>query len=453
MLLGMRVQSFALLRSAHWGVCKEDLQKDREPERDPHAVWSHIPLQPLTALMGPNNSGKSAWFSCLRFFCDCLQYGVTRASTLEGGGGFSLLQSSGSQEPMEMEFLFSLQIESRQPLYSYSLQICPNQQGKPQITREELLRFQPQHPGEMGRFTPPFSWRKGSWTSLLCRDREQLIVSPAVTSQSRVANSNPMGSTKADEDVPAISLLGRLGISPEWTQVYDYFTHWYLLSLDELSKRPHASSLHVQTQSQLLTQGTGTHRHIDSNGSNLTNVLQHIRKEHPEAFTALVERLGHQIPLTRQFYQELARGAGRSADVRLFLQYLLFADPSPRPLVYLDLPETGLYPERLHLLAQEMRRYSLLSGTQLLLNTHSSVLLESMNPLEIWQVQTVGDEEATDRADFWSLEGLAALEVLEAEGRSATVHCVGENPLVRSLYREGVGMGALWYSGYLGATE
>ena len=99
-------------------------------------------------------------------------------------------------------------------------------------------------------------------------------------------------------------------------------------------------------------------------------------------------------------------------------------------LMYLKQEKPGRYKEVisriLEAMANEMRNYSIdFPGCQIFFTTHNPYILENLSPDEIWVFSR--DESAA-----------GAVEVC----------CAGSIPIVEELYRQGVGMGAIWYAGH-----
>ena len=99
----------------------------------------------------------------------------------------------------------------------------------------------------------------------------------------------------------------------------------------------------------------------------------------------------------------------------------------PRPLICMETPDIGLYHDIVDVLASELRRYSIRHPySQIIFTTHNPYILESMAPHEVWIFKR--EEENT--------------------GSLVKIECAGSKPIVAELYQQGVGMGAIWYSGH-----
>ena len=79
-------------------------------------------------------------------------------------------------------------------------------------------------------------------------------------------------------------------------------------------------------------------------------------------------------------------------------------------------------------LADEMRDYSIKNKySQIIFSTHNPYIMEDLSPMEVWVFTRSFDKEDGD----------------------VKIKCAGSDPLVDELFRQGVGMGAIWYGGHL----
>lgn len=462
MLLGFHVEGFTLLRDMTVGISGADLLRENSPDAGARRVW---PLQPLAAFIGQNNSGKSAIFQAMAFLADCVRHGVVEASLRSGRQGYAALSSEAGEGRMRFEVILSA--SDQQCLYAYGLELQPDERGKPRIQEETLHRLE-----------APQAWQREDWLAPTGYRTDQMTFQAQPVFQRQGVNwsgcegclpfqtesveaDSPL-SALGDQDLPLLALLGRLHLNASIRRVYRTLTNWYYLSFDPAQ---HAFGYHssqaYQAQKQALSMGRGGHRHLNADASNLTNVLHYLKSQDRRRYQAFLEKIKTEIPLNAQLYQDLAQVRWDRADVRLFALYLLLEEQPPRPLLLLDGPETGLYPQRLDPLLAALRRYSLNPGCQVLMATHQASLLEGLHPAEVWQFKArtlvapqplqpadavaVSDfaDATDDRADFSD-----PFEAQQAPLRAATCACTGADRLVQALYEEGVGMSSLWYSGY-----
>ena len=99
----------------------------------------------------------------------------------------------------------------------------------------------------------------------------------------------------------------------------------------------------------------------------------------------------------------------------------------PPPFLCLKQPENGLYHRLLKVLVNELRQYTTgQEARQVFLTTHQPYLVDGLAPEETW-VLTKGHEGFS------------------------TARRASDDPVVRELFAEGLGLGGLWHSGYLGS--
>ena len=76
----------------------------------------------------------------------------------------------------------------------------------------------------------------------------------------------------------------------------------------------------------------------------------------------------------------------------------------------------------------EMRAYTLRNGyCQIIFSTHNPYIIETLSPKEVWIFERSFEKDAGD----------------------VRIRCAGDDPLVCEMFRQGVGMGAIWYAGHL----
>lgn len=449
MLLGVRIRNVSLLRDVAFGMTREWLLEERVTGKKPEGAGESrvrtpdYPLRPLTAVIGNNNSGKSTLFRSLEFLMDTLLEGVAQASQTEGRRGFASLLSHGCSDPMSISILYA---EPRDAcLYSYELALDTNEQGKPHVSSERLSRLTVEAGEDLGRF---LDLPREEVKSIPLHLSEEVLLTSENGKLSMRESTPALEHELVDRDLPALSIYGRIQSFPACCRVYFYITHWFYLSLETLSGAPAHSSYHVRQQQELLAQGSGGHRHINRRADNLANVLSYMRQESPDRYKQMLRRFQSMLTLNRPLYNAILSGDLDRGDARMFVLLLLLSDYHPRPLLLLDSPDIGLYPERLNDLLMEFRHYTLQDHVQIIYSTHNSFLIEGMHPEELWVFEREEEAEEDDPFNELPTDWTGAEAMLPAY-----VYCAGSDPLVRAMYGEGVGLGALWYSGYLQRGE
>ena len=148
-----------------------------------------------------------------------------------------------------------------------------------------------------------------------------------------------------------------------------------------------------------------------------------------ENYVRVIEEIKSKIPSMRK-KKNLPKELEESPD-KLFLYLLLLRDPNPHSTIFIETPDKDLYHDMVDVLADEMREFTLKNPfSQIIFSTHNPYIIESMSPREIWVFER----------DF---------EAAEIDGDGVSIRCAGLDPVVEALFKEGVGMGAIWYGGHL----
>jgi predicted ATPase len=400
MLLGVLVSNFSVFDHDKIGILLDDLSS---ADMDPFLTISagltpEIPMPNLMALIGRNSSGKTSFFGALSFMSDCTNMGCAAAATAHGRSGFlHLLTESG--KPMIFEFLFQLKNGHESGsgpediIVSYRAELDADAHGRPFYASEKVIRSRR---GEDG------VWDRKVFLDL----------------------------TKGEGTVHM-----RRGENPGRRLGYAYFRLKVLRCADDMSL---ASCLYHEIthwffcdfSSEFRTSGNavapGGHKHLNCDGSNLENVLEYIRDENPDLYPKIIGRITEKIPSIGKESNKLP-ASFRKSPGKLFLYLLLLEDPMPRPLICVETPDIGLYHDMVDILATEFRQYSIRHPySQIIFTTHNPYILESMSPNEVWIFKRV-EEDAENLVD---------------------IACAGADPVVAEMYRQGVGLGAIWYAGH-----
>ena len=167
----------------------------------------------------------------------------------------------------------------------------------------------------------------------------------------------------------------------------------------------------------------GGHKHLNSTGSNARNVLMYLKAEHPGMYKELISKMIDTVPGLRDKEEEDVLKFFKKPDI-LSLFLLLLSDPNPRPLLLIEAPDEGLYHDMVDALASEMRNFTVRHPhCQIVFTTHNPYIIENLSPDEIWVFSR------------------------EPQG-TVSIKCAGSSPIVKELYEQGVGMGAIWYAGH-----
>ncbi len=410
MLIGASIRQFALLKTFAIGNCF--LESEEQGQQG---------LRRLTGIIGRNNSGKSSLFEALDFAADCLRFSVPYAANLHERGGFAQLKTKGSQGPMNLRLYYAG--PGGEALLCYDLQLEADSYGRPYVAGEAVYAREVKS-GETRRIF----WLqegRGEW----CPEGGQ------------EAEAIALGDLKQ----PALAIYGKILRYRELRFLYEAITGIFYL---RLPKEPNHQRLKQQA-------GQGGHRHLNSHADNVKNVLRYLKTEDPRAYKHMLQRLEAQIPQRGHIDDRILDRGVESSETKLFSMLLLLEDPKPRPLLLLENPDEGLHHEMVDALGKALRRYSLRRETvQVLVSTHSQVLLEHLGPEEVWVLRRASEATWDPQArrlpeeDAEDLDERALLFPRQPDTRGTEAWCIASSETVRAMYREGVGLGALWYAGY-----
>ncbi len=400
MLLGIRIQNFCIFNDDRAGIILEDLliYKPNSAISFSAGVPPTIPFSNLLALIGRNATGKSLFFDALSFVSDCTTTGCASASTQHGRKGFRNLLNV-QDKPMVFEFLFLL-VNGKTPLdgpgdryVSYTFEIVPDFHGSPYYSSEKIVLCKKKS--------------DGTWDQKVCLDLND-------GKGFVLAGNERIEAGVSDKKISALHSYGSIVSFPILTAIYQEISHWFFcsFSVDKGEGKP--------------TVAPGGHKHLNVDGSNVQNVLDYICEDNPALYRSVMERICDKIPGVKKTGSKLSASFKQSPN-KLFLYLLLMEDPMPRPLICIETPDMGLYHDMVDVLASEFRHYSVRHPySQIIFTTHNPYILESMAPHEVWIFKR--EEEGADNL--------------------VNIECAGANPIVAEMYRQGVGMGAIWYAGH-----
>lgn len=408
MLLGIHIQNFGVLHDTVFGLSYAELI--HEPLQRLEDIFDATrrvvpddrqPIGQICALIGRNSTGKSAFFAALSFLSDCMRHGVPFASDHEERGGFMKLRTTGDTADIRFELLFT----DRDPTTFLSYEICLscNTHGRPRVFRESVHRatFQRDH----FDIENLLSLENGRGTILDAGSIQHAGVT--------------------DTKVPALSVYGALLAYPSLNLIFEQVTRWFFGHF-EIQQTPPAPAADL----------TGGMRHLNVQGDNVNNVLDYYQKEHPDLYDSIISRISDRLPDEKRIDQAFRSGGVTSGIRKLYTLLLLLEDPRPRPLICMEEPDGGLYHDMVDSLSFALRDYVIRNPEcQVLFTTHSPYILEAMKPEEVWVF------ERRPSAPGSAVSGLFT-----------QTRCVARDSVVRAMHAQGVGMGALWYSGHLDSS-
>ncbi len=403
------------------------------------------PLTPLTAVIGKNGVGKSTLFDAFGFLSDCLTLGVEEACDARGRGGFSRIRTQGQKGPIEFNIYYKEDSSSRPITYEVAIDV--DRTGRPTVLKERLRqRRRGQTSGWPFSFLMLNEGRGVAWKgeSVGYVEKEDVVTpkahegwllkflkgEPAEVDGTEIAETEVV--ELSDRRRLGIATLGTLKQHPRIAAFREFIEGWHL-------------SYFTPDAARALPMA-GPQRHLNIHGDNLGNVVQFLEREHPKLFKEILSRISHKIPGIRKidthktedgrlllrfndsgfsdpFYaQQMSDGT-----LKVFAYLLLLEDPTPPPFLCIEEPENGLYHRLLANLAAEFRSHATgrKNSSQLFVTTHQPHFVDALLPSEVWIM-------TKDENGFSSLSRAS------------------DNILVSSLVQEGIPLGSLWYSEYLG---
>ncbi len=370
-------------------------------------------LTPLTVLLGPNGSGKSTVFDVFNFLSECFQNGLR--SAWDRRGRAKELRTRGQTGPITIDLKYREAPRSR--LMSYHLAV-DEERGRVYVAEERLAWTR----GKGGRPFHFLDYRRGQGS--------------AVSGDEPDERGKRVETPLRSPDLIAVNTLGQFAEHPRVAALREFITDWYVsyLSVDETRSQPEA----------------GPQERLSKTGSNIANVVQYLKEQHPRRLQQIFEQLRRRVPRIEKVVAEampdgrllleikdapfdqpiLARFAS-DGTLKMLAYLIVLNDPEPPRFIGIEEPENFLHPRLLRELAEECREST--SRSQILATTHSPFFLDGMRPEEVRVLYRNSDgfTQSVRAADISGvphfIEAGASLGHLWLEGRFG----VGD-PLVRS---------------------
>jgi predicted ATPase len=392
MILGIEIVNFDVFDRDKAGILIDDFISAKEPD------GSLNPLRGLNALIGRNSTGKTSFMGCMAFLKDTITQGCAQASIIYGRPGFANMTPDITR-PSVFRVFFKLEDKKEgKPKYiQYELAIVTSRFKSPIIDSEKIILAVP---GEEGRKA----------VTILDMNCGNGVI--------RKINGETVESDIGveDEHLAALSLYGKISGYRDFVMLYKEISQWFFCSFSS------------EEQSSYYYEGgaPGGHKHLNSTGSNVGNVLEYIKMEDEEEYERIVNEIKEKIP-TMKRKKNLPLALKESPD-KLFLYLLLLRDSKPRSTIFIETPDKDLYHDMVDVLSDEMREYTMKNHyCQIMFSTHNPYIIETLSPKEIWIFERSFEKDDGD----------------------VRIRCAGEDPLVMEMFRQGVGMGAIWYGGHL----
>ena len=390
-------------------------------------------LTPLTAVIGKNGSGKSTIFDAFGFLSDCLKLGVEEACDAKGRGGFERIISQGINEPIMFEIYYR---ETRTELpITYEVAFALDDHSRPYV-KSERLRQRREGQKSTGR---PFSFLiledgmgvvwKGKYEGI--EEQSGQLTLEDINKLMREESSEREVVELEDNRRLGIATLGALKQHPRISTFRQFIEGWYLSYFRPDSARELPLS--------------GAQKHLNIHGDNIGNVVQFMKRDHPELFKIILNDIAGKIPgidkidtepmpngrlllkfNDKGFKDPFSAQQMSDGTLKVFAYLLLLSDPTPPPFIWIEEPENGLYHKLLETLAQQFRDHvtNEKNKSQIFITTHQPYFVDALEPKEVWILEK-GDDGFS------------------------RIHRASDDPIVQGLVSEGIPLGGLWYSDYL----
>ena len=389
MILGIEIENFDVFDKDKAGILIEDYLSDND---------SCNALRGLNALIGRNSTGKTSFMGCMAFLKDTITQGCAVASIIYGRPGFANM-TPDITIPSVFRIFFKIEdTNTGKPKFiQYELAITTSRFKSPVIDSEKVI------------VVTEIEGEKKPLTILDVKQGKGTIVN---------LEDGSSGSSIGveDEHLAALSLYGKLTGYSDYVLLYREIYNWFFCSFSSAE------------QSSYFYEGgaPGGHKHLNSTGSNVGNVLEYIKMENEEEYERITEEIKEKIPNMKRS-KNLPQALKESPD-KLFLYLLLLRDSKPRSTIFIETPDKDLYHDMVDVLSDEMREYTMKNHyCQIMFSTHNPYIIESLSPKEIWIFERTFEKDDGD----------------------VTIRCAGADPIVMEMFHQGVGMGAIWYGGYL----
>ena len=367
MILGIEIENFDVFDKDRAGILLDDYLSDKENGT------SHDAFRGLNALIGRNNTGKTSFMGCMAFLRDTIIQGCAVASISYGRPGFANMTPDISK-PSVFRIFFKLEDKNagKPKFIQYELSIVTSRFKSPIIDSEKVIIL---------------ADVDGTKKPLTILDIEQ--GKGTIVNLEDGTSGNAIG--VEDEHLTALSLYGKITGYRDYVLLYKEIYNWFFCSF---SSEEHSSYYYDGG-------APGGHKHLNSTGSNVGNVLEYIRMESEEEYERIVNEIEEKIP-TMKKKKNLPLALKESPN-KLFLYLLLLRDSRPRSTIFIETPDKDLYHDMVDVLSDEMRDYTMKNHyCQIVFSTHNPYIIETLSPKEIME-----------------------------------------------LFHQGVGMGSIWYGGHL----
>lgn len=352
-------------------------------------------LTPLSVFIGPNGSGKSTVLDALAFLAEAVSGNLGKA--WDGRGRFRGMRTQGTDDSV-----ISLEIEVNNlgdfGALRYKIEITSGPDDK--LIVKELLTL--------------------NKSSILFKaNPSSNLDATEIESPWDEASHQPETSSKSEKK----ALEGTSSSVIKFAFVVSRRLSKFIRPLVDLLAA--YSFFHLTDDHRKDFSDEGPRERLSPNGDNLPNVLYYLHLKHPETLAKITAQMQRWVPGLADIVTEI------TSDERLRLRFkdspfekplrakyvsggtmrlaallTLLYEPGAAGLLGIEEPENELHPQLLPRLAEELGKAS--ETRQLLVATHSPVLLDGLAPEQVWVLHRGADgyTQATRTADIPNVKEL-----------------------------------------------
>lgn len=359
-------------------------------------VCEGLPLQPFTAFVGNNGSGKSSVMEALQTLQRCVSWDVETAFKRWGGLEKVRNYRANQEHSTISDYGF---VQQHRPICWHIEATVEGEQYEYQVSIN------------LSRDTDRYVVEN---EELHCNG-QVLFTRNAIQADGLAGMAVPFVGDKDSTEFPVMGgnlLISQADGNPfmrnsQILRFGAYVGSWQFLYLN-------AHEMGLPTLQDRLSRAI----RLDEDGRNIAEYLLWIRKQGQEYLDSIVRKMEFVLPYIKQIQPHVIDTYNREVELRLIeshekseplpgwllssgtLRILallsMFDTPNPPSVLFVDEVENGLDPRTIGLLLNEMRNATMSEGMQVVVTTHSPYLLD-MVPME----SIIATDKRGDRCEFF----------------------------------------------------